>query len=260
MRWIYFTSAVFFAFFLSGCAASSFSESDAWRLQQVEEGLYSLQEKQKYMDKSREDLQSRLDGLESRVEELQTVLSEIAVQEELYTGEDGFVRGPRPGEEDFVQDKGRPSEAAGNGTDMEEALKNQTAPSSDSDEKKENPGEAKNGVHHEYDRALELEQKDKWGQAREKLIGLKEKYPESPLQPNFQYWIGETYYSQKRYAQAILAFKQVVQDYPRSSKAPDALLKIAYSYSRLEDEENAAFYKRVLREDYPDSEAAAKLE
>jgi tol-pal system protein YbgF len=97
------------------------------------------------------------------------------------------------------------------------------------------------------------------GQARELFAAFQQRYPRHALEPNVLYWYGETYYSEKRYAQAILALKDVIRKYPDHPKAADALLKTIFAYEKLDDAENADFYRKVLLEDYPDSHAARLL-
>jgi tol-pal system protein YbgF len=79
-------------------------------------------------------------------------------------------------------------------------------------------------------------------------------YPRSPLAPNAEYWLGECFYNQKRYSDAILAFQNVTAQYPDHSKASASLLKIGYAYERLSDRQNAVFYLQQLLENYPGSE------
>ncbi len=81
-------------------------------------------------------------------------------------------------------------------------------------------------------------------------------YPASPLAPNAGYWLGECYYSQKRFDTAIITFKDVVAKYPRHPKAAAAMLKAGLAYARLGDKDNARFYLETLIQDFPDSEPA----
>ena len=53
-------------------------------------------------------------------------------------------------------------------------------------------------------------------------------YPDSPLADNAQYWLGEAYYVNKSFPEALAAFQRVVDKYPQSRKLPDAMLKIGY--------------------------------
>jgi tol-pal system protein YbgF len=79
-------------------------------------------------------------------------------------------------------------------------------------------------------------------------------YPQSSLSPNAEYWLGECFYTQNRYSDAILAFQNVVAQYPNHHKASASLLKVGYAYERLEDRQNALFYLQQLVENYPGSE------
>ena len=80
------------------------------------------------------------------------------------------------------------------------------------------------------------------------------KYPKHPLAGNAQYWIGEAYWAQRDYRQALLEFEKVFEHGP--GKAPDALLKIGLCYLRLSDVSRAQqAWQRVVSE-YPKSEAA----
>ncbi len=53
---------------------------------------------------------------------------------------------------------------------------------------------------------------------------------DSDLADNAAYWIGESFFSQQKYADAIRQFDEVISRYPRSDKVPAALLKKGYSY------------------------------
>ncbi len=83
-------------------------------------------------------------------------------------------------------------------------------------------------------------------------------YPNGRYAPNALYWKGEVRYSLGDYAGAILLFKDVIARFPGHAKAPDALLKVAMSYDKLHDRDNASLHVRILNEDYPSSEAARR--
>ena len=58
--------------------------------------------------------------------------------------------------------------------------------------------------------------------------------------------------------QALKHFLDVVNSYPSSNKAADALLRAGDTYKRLEDKEQAkATFKKVIKS-YPNSRAAKK--
>ena len=83
-------------------------------------------------------------------------------------------------------------------------------------------------------------------------------FPTSSLASNAQYWLGECYYGQRRYAEAIKEFEHVMTNYPASNKVPAALLKIGYSHLGLQDPISARSMFRQLVRTYPKSRAASK--
>ncbi len=107
-----------------------------------------------------------------------------------------------------------------------------------------------------YDDAVQFVQQGKAAQARELLQRFIRENPSSALLPNAIYWLGETWYHEKEYGQAILSFKDVAGRFPKHDKAPAAMLKIGYCYENLEDHNNARFYLQALVDEYPDSEPA----
>ncbi|HKB80968.1 MAG TPA: tol-pal system protein YbgF [Thermoanaerobaculia bacterium] len=83
------------------------------------------------------------------------------------------------------------------------------------------------------------------------------RYPDSELSVNAQYWIGESLYSQKKYMDAIDQFDVVVQKYPRSEKAPAALLKKGYSYQAMNQRPQAIVQYQYVVHEYPNSHEAS---
>ncbi|MDZ7269174.1 MAG: tol-pal system protein YbgF [candidate division KSB1 bacterium] len=69
--------------------------------------------------------------------------------------------------------------------------------------------------------------------AREGFLEFLRKYPHSTLADNAQYWIGESFYTQKNYARAATEFAVVPDKYPGSDKLAAAMLKRAYSLMGL---------------------------
>jgi tol-pal system protein YbgF len=80
--------------------------------------------------------------------------------------------------------------------------------------------------------------------------------PTNELADDAQYWIGESFFEEKNYERAILAFNKVQVDYANGDKAPDALLKEALAFLSLGDKASAReLLGRVVKK-YPESEAA----
>ncbi len=80
--------------------------------------------------------------------------------------------------------------------------------------------------------------------------------PGSDLADNAQYWIGECYYAQRDFNQAIREFLTVEERYPHGDKVPAALLKAAYSFQALEDRAAARRYLNEVLTRFPDSDEA----
>lgn len=81
-------------------------------------------------------------------------------------------------------------------------------------------------------------------------------YPQSPLDDNAQYWIGEAYYVMRDYDSAASAFRAVGERYPQSRKAPDALLKLGLTQYDQQHLDDARATLRQVVQRYPDSDAA----
>jgi tol-pal system protein YbgF len=107
----------------------------------------------------------------------------------------------------------------------------------------------------EYAAALATYRAREHGQAVIDFLDFIAKYPTHPLAGNAQYWIGEAYWAQRDYRQALVEFEKVFDHGP--GKAPDAQLKIGLCYLRLGDVQRAQqAWQRVVNE-YPKSESAA---
>ena len=94
------------------------------------------------------------------------------------------------------------------------------------------------------------------GQAVLDFLDFLARYRHHPLAPNAQYWIGEAYYVQRDYRQAIVEFQKVLEFGVSNSKVPDALLKVGLCYRNLRD---PVRFQQVLGrviKDYPRSSAA----
>lgn len=83
-----------------------------------------------------------------------------------------------------------------------------------------------------------------------------DEYPGTDLADNATYWIGESYYRQRRFRQAIEQFDEVLARYGRSDKTAGALLKKGYSHLELgERTPGISELQKVLRQ-FPTSDEA----
>ena len=93
--------------------------------------------------------------------------------------------------------------------------------------------------------------------ARGLLNGFISEYPTHELADDAQYWIGQSYYQEKNFERAILAFNKVQVDYANGDKAPEALLLEALSFLNIDDRASARELLGQVIAKYPDSNAAS---
>ena len=92
--------------------------------------------------------------------------------------------------------------------------------------------------------------------ARELFAEFLSKFPKDELAGNSQYWLGETYYAEKKWNDAIGEFQKVLKLYKSSEKVPDALLKIGMSFQAQNDCANAMLFFEELQQGHKSSDAA----
>lgn len=94
--------------------------------------------------------------------------------------------------------------------------------------------------------------------AREQFKKFLNSYKTSELADNAQFWIGESYYREKKFEEAILSFEDLIKNYPRSAKIPEAYYKQALSFSAINDSVAAKTKLEMLLNEYPDNELAQR--
>jgi tol-pal system protein YbgF len=110
-----------------------------------------------------------------------------------------------------------------------------------------------------YEVALEKIQKSgDFAGARANLQTFLQQNPQHPLAVNALYWIGESYYGEKSYENAILQFQDVIQKHPTHPKAAASMLKQGLSFLALGDRQNAKILLQKVQDTYPQTEEAAK--
>ncbi|ORE91147.1 tol-pal system protein YbgF [Aurantimonas sp. 22II-16-19i] len=76
-------------------------------------------------------------------------------------------------------------------------------------------------------------------------------YPSAEDAPDAEYWLGESLYQQKKFADAAEVFLDAQKSHPKSGKAPDMMLKLGMSLAKLNNRDTACVtYKEVARR-YP---------
>jgi len=83
-----------------------------------------------------------------------------------------------------------------------------------------------------------------------------EAFPDTELADNASYWIGECYFSQGQYRQAIKEFDNIAANYARSDKIASALLKKGYAYLELGDTPRGRAQLRNVIAEFPGTDEA----
>ncbi len=107
-----------------------------------------------------------------------------------------------------------------------------------------------------YEEAYSAFKDRKYKEARQKFDAFIKEFPKGKLADDAQFWIAETYYSEKDFEGAIFAYETLLKKYPNSEKAPAALLKQGFSFIEVGDKKTGKVLLEQLIELYPNSKEA----
>jgi tol-pal system protein YbgF len=91
------------------------------------------------------------------------------------------------------------------------------------------------------------------------LLGFRQyldSFPDTDLADNASYWIGECFYRQQKYAQAIAEYDKVLSRWPRSDKTASAQLKRGYAQIELGRKDEGIKQLQAVVRDFPTSDEA----
>jgi tol-pal system protein YbgF len=177
----------------------------------VEENREYLQRPQQEMTAFRRDLEIRLNGLEAKIDKVQKEMGAKIEEVSKVSKAQPKIVPPPPSSQREASSK-----------EAMEAL---------------------------YKNAKQTYERKDFTAAREKFRAFLAVYPKGELSDNAQFWIGESFYSEKDYEKAIIAYDDVLKKFPKADKIPSALLKQALCWLKLGDKTFAqSLLKRVIRE------------
>ncbi|MGR8931528.1 MAG: tol-pal system protein YbgF [Gammaproteobacteria bacterium] len=107
-----------------------------------------------------------------------------------------------------------------------------------------------------YQAAYELLRNGHNAQAIKSLEALYADYPKGQFGDNAQYWLGEAYKLNREVDKARTAFNTVINEFPSSPKVPDALLKLGYIELEQQNPAKARDYLTRITASYPGTTAA----
>jgi len=110
----------------------------------------------------------------------------------------------------------------------------------------------------QYNFATNLLHQGDYAGAEQTLGEFIAQHPADPLASAAQYWLGETFFVRHQYDRAAKAFLAGYQKYPKSTKAPDDLLKLGMSLTALNQKKEACAVFQQLGTEYPNAETRVK--
>ena len=111
-----------------------------------------------------------------------------------------------------------------------------------------------------YDAGRAEFDKKRFDQAKDLFEQVVRRYPTSSYASNAHFWIGEIYFKQSDWANALDKYKLVFEKYPDSAKAPDAYYKTVVVLRTLGEIDTAKIVADELIQKYPKSDAAKAVQ
>ncbi len=251
--------SLLFLLSLAGCASRSdldYLRSDVdelkTRVLKDEKDMGSLRSE----TKSLTGLQSDTAAVRKEAADLQATIESIRVDMQVLSGrlDDATLAAKKPADDLALlkEDAGRRFTALEGRLEKLEKLLDEQKKAAEA--KPESPDEL-------YQKGLEAFKSGDAPKARELLAKFIERYPTHDMAANAHYWLGETYYSEKKFDQAILEFQEVIKNFPGKEKVPAAMLKQGMAFKELGDVKSARYlYKKITEEFRSSSEAKVAQE
>jgi tol-pal system protein YbgF len=133
------------------------------------------------------------------------------------------------------------------------------APSKEAPAKKaEPPKKPVAGPDESYKKAYDLYSKGNIDEAQREFKRFLEAYPKSKYAENAHFWLGECYFSQKKYEDAILEYDEVIKKYPKGNKVPDSLYRQGMAFLEMKDTTNAKLILKEVVRRFPQTDQATR--
>jgi len=211
----------------------------------IEEQANLIAEMKKSQSTMYSDLDGRIQGLEKKAEAVKSPTAENAPIQEGAVGTEAktvepSVAAPAAAPEAKPAQKQDAVPASGEAS----APANASRVSPAGDEKQQ------------YQQAYDALRNGHNAQAIAEFNALLSKNPKGEYANNAQYWLGEAYRVNQDVDSARKAFNGVIENYPGSSKVPDALLKLGTIEIEQKNQAKAREYLSRVTKDFPSSTAA----
>ena len=99
---------------------------------------------------------------------------------------------------------------------------------------------------------------EKYREAASAFSGFLKQYPQSMHEANVYYWMGNAYFLSKDYANAVAAYRILLDKHDDHPRAPDSMLNLAESQLLLKQKSTAKTTLKQLIARFPGSDASGK--
>lgn len=106
-----------------------------------------------------------------------------------------------------------------------------------------------------YQNALRDLNGGKFDLARQEFSDYLKYFPTGEFASNSQFYIGETYYQQGKYSEAVVAYDKGLQNYPKGNKVPESYLKKGFALIELGQRSAGARELRIVVQRFPNTDA-----
>ena len=106
----------------------------------------------------------------------------------------------------------------------------------------------------QYDQAMNLMSRAQYDEAAAGFRAYADANPgDGDLSPQAIYWVANISFIRQDYASAARTFAEVIKKYPKSQRAPDAMLKLAQSFMAMGQKPEGCTTLGLIKSKYPDA-------
>jgi tol-pal system protein YbgF len=106
----------------------------------------------------------------------------------------------------------------------------------------------------QYDQAMNLMGRAQYDEASAAFRAYADANPDdTDLSPQAIYWVANISFIHQDYAPAARTFAEVIKKYPKSTRAPDAMLKLAQSFMGMGQKQEGCTTLGLIKSKYPNA-------
>ncbi|MCD6292196.1 MAG: tol-pal system protein YbgF [Deltaproteobacteria bacterium] len=253
-NWFTVLLTTLFLTIVCGCAGNGQQQAIYQRLNTIERQQAALSRKSaNAQQKLNADTNIRLDNLERELKLLgEAIEDNLARPEEIKTTSDFEFKTVIAGLEERLQ-KLENNSAATKIAGQAKTVIPTPQPQIKNTPKSPVPGAREKAL---YDDALATFKRGSIKSSKKKFKKFIASFPNSNFKINALFWIGECFYKEKDYAEAIIKYDEIIAKHPQHPKAASALLKQGFAFLQLGDATDGKLILEKVINNYPKSDQA----